>query len=117
MSHRPPLTVRSRCCVRCCGWRSGEDGSTSSRRSSSWTSPRGASAGSRRKKRYFWPITGEDNEIVFPFATSRSHSHVPPFLGSFAGTLLSDGYEAYAAYARNHAGVIHAVCPGSTRTG
>lgn len=60
---------------------------------------------------YFWPIYGEANEIVFPFATSRAHSHVQAFLGnSFAGTLLSDGYEAYAAYARNSTQVIHAEC-------
>lgn len=59
---------------------------------------------------YFWPIYGQDHEVVFPFAPSRSHTHVPAFLGSFTGTLLSDGYEAYAAYARNHTGVTHAEC-------
>ena len=26
---------------------------------------------------YFCPIYGQDNEVVFPFATSRSHAHVP----------------------------------------
>ena len=59
---------------------------------------------------YFWPIYGEDNEVVFPFATSRSHSHVQTFLGAFTGTLLSDGYEAYAAYARHNTEVTHAEC-------
>ena len=71
-------------------------------------------AGRREKGKlrqgYFWPIYGEDNEVVFPFATSRSHSQVQTFLGSFTGTLLSDGYEAYAAYARNNAEVTHAEC-------
>ena len=32
------------------------------------------------------------------------------FLGDFNGTLLSDGYEAYAAYARKKDGVTHAQC-------
>jgi len=72
-------------------------------------------AGRREKGRmrqgYFWPIHGEDNEVVFPFATSRSHRHVEAFLGTaFTGTLLSDGYEAYAAYARNNTEVTHAEC-------
>ena len=71
-------------------------------------------AGRREKGKmrqgYFWPIYGQDNEVVFPFATSRSHSHVQTFLGSFTGTLLSDGYEAYAAYARNNTEVTHAEC-------
>jgi len=71
-------------------------------------------AGRREKGKlrqgYFWPIYGEDNEVVFPFATSRSHSQVQTFLGSFTGTLLSDGYEAYAAYARNNAEMTHAEC-------
>ena len=33
------------------------------------------------------------------------------FLGNtFKGTLLSDGYDAYAAYARNNSEVTHAEC-------
>ena len=71
-------------------------------------------AGRREKGKlrqcYFWPIYGEDNEVVFPFATSRSHNNVQTFLGAFTGTLLSDGYEAYAAYARNNTAVTHAEC-------
>jgi transposase len=71
-------------------------------------------AGRREKGKlrqcYFWPIHGQDNEVVFPFATSRAHSHVPNLLGAFTGTLLSDGYEAYAAYARNNTAVTHAEC-------
>ncbi len=42
-------------------------------------------AGRREKGKlrqgYLWPIYGEDNEVVFPFATSRSHRHVEAFLG------------------------------------
>ncbi len=71
-------------------------------------------AGHREKGKmrqgYFWPIHGEDNEVVFPFATSRAHSHAQSFLGSFTGTLVSDGYAAYAAYAKNNTEVTHAEC-------
>ena len=49
---------------------------------------------------YFWPVYGEDDEIVFHYAPTRAHEHVEAFLGNFSGTLLSDGYAAYAAFAR-----------------
>jgi transposase len=62
------------------------------------------------RQAYFWPIYGEDDEIVFHYAPSRAHHHVQAFLGEFSATLLSDGYEAYAAYARHNAEVTHAAC-------
>jgi len=62
------------------------------------------------RQAYFWPIYGEDDESVFHYAPSRAHHHVQAFLGEFSATLLSDGYEAYAAYARHNAEVTHAAC-------
>jgi transposase len=62
------------------------------------------------RQAYFWPIYGEDDESVFHDAPSRAHHHVQAFLGEFSATLLSDGYEAYAAYARHNAEVTHAAC-------
>ena len=64
----------------------------------------------RMRQGYFWPIHGEDDEIVFPYAPTREHKHVEAFLGEFRGTLVSDGYEAYARYAAKRAGVRHAQC-------
>lgn len=65
----------------------------------------------KMRQAYFWPIYGQADEIVFPYAASRSHSHVQSFLGhGFKGTLLSDGYEAYAAYTKNNTEVTHAQC-------
>ena len=58
---------------------------------------------------YFWPVYGEADEIVFHYAPSRAHEHVETFLAGFRGTLLSDGYAAYEAYARRHA-LLHAQC-------
>jgi len=45
---------------------------------------------------FFWPLYGDADEMVFRYAPSREHRHVEAFLGDFRGTLLSDGYEAYA---------------------
>ena len=47
------------------------------------------------RRGYFWPIFGDADEIVFPYAPTREHKHVEAFLGDFRGTLVSDGYEAY----------------------
>lgn len=66
---------------------------------------------------YFWPIYGDADEIVFHYAPSRAHRHVQALLGDFNGTLLSDGYEAYAAYARQRSDVIHAECWAHCRRG
>ena len=71
----------------------------------------------RMRQGYFWPIYGEDDEIVFPFAPTREHRHVEAFLGDFEGVLSSDGYEAYARYAAKRAGVRHAQCWAHARRG
>lgn len=63
------------------------------------------------RQAYFWPIYGEDDEVVFHYAASRAHEQVQRFLGStFTGTLLSDGYAAYTRYAENNPAVTHASC-------
>ena len=53
----------------------------------------------KMKQCYYWPVLGDRDEVVFHFAPSRAHHHVARFLGDFEGTLVSDGYGAYAAYA------------------
>lgn len=71
----------------------------------------------KMRQAYFWPIYGQDEEIVFHYAPSRAHRHVQTFLGGFSATLLSDGYEAYAAYAKQNAEVTHAACWSHCRRG
>ena len=72
----------------------------------------------KMRQAYFWPVYGEDDEVLFHYAPSRAHSHVETFLGEdFKGTLLSDGYEAYAAYAKQNAQVTHAECWSHCRRG
>jgi transposase len=64
----------------------------------------------KMRQGYFWPIYGDADEIVFRYAPSREHRHVEAFLGNFQGTLVSDGYEAYAAYAKGKSDIMHAEC-------
>jgi transposase len=71
----------------------------------------------KMRQGYFWPIYGDSDEMVFHYASTREHRHVRAFLGDFSGTLLSDGYEAYAAYARHNDQVTHAQCWAHCRRG
>ena len=63
------------------------------------------------KATYFWPVYGDRDEVCFPHFASRRHECVQQVLGRCAPStvLLSDGYEAYASYARQ-TGVTHAQC-------
>ena len=68
---------------------------------------------------YFWPIYGEHDEVCFPFFESRRHEHVQQALGlkqPGQAVLLSDGYEAYASYAKK-VGVTNAQCWAHSRRG
>ena len=76
----------------------------------------GRKAKGRLRQGYLWPIYGEADEIVFTYTPSRAAGHVRDVLGeSFSGTLVSDGYEAYARYTRQNTSVTHAECWAHTR--
>jgi hypothetical protein len=63
------------------------------------------------RQAYFWPIYGQDDEVVFHYAATRAHEAVPRFLGSgFKRTLVSDGYGAYARFTASNPDVTHAGC-------
>jgi transposase len=60
---------------------------------------------------YFWPIYGEDHEVVFTYNKSRGRLHVESVLKEqFQGTLITDGYSAYARFVEKTQGVTHAQC-------
>lgn len=66
----------------------------------------------KMKQAYFWPVYGEQDEVCFPFSTSRAHAMVVDTLGLRCrddAVLLSDGYAAYASYAKR-TGITHAQC-------
>jgi len=63
------------------------------------------------KQRYFWPLYGEDHEVVFTYSDSRGRRHIVSVLkNQFSGTLITDGYAAYARYAEQTQDIIHAQC-------
>jgi transposase len=57
-----------------------------------------------------WPIYGDQDEIVFTYASRRATEHIKTQLKDFKGTILSDGYSAYACYAQQTEGIVHAQC-------
>jgi transposase len=64
----------------------------------------------KMKTGYFWPLYGDCDEVAFPFAPNRAHAQVEALLGDFRGTLVSDGYEAYARFHDKRREVVHALC-------
>jgi transposase len=64
---------------------------------------------------YFWPVYGEQDEVAFPFAASRAGAVVREALGSFCGTLLTDGYIVYERFAQTANRLVHAQCWSHTR--
>ncbi|MGH7337981.1 MAG: IS66 family transposase, partial [Myxococcota bacterium] len=71
----------------------------------------------KMKTGYFWPLYGDRDEVAFPYAPTRAHAHVEELLAGFAGTLVSDGYEAYARFAERKDAIVHALCWSHTRRG
>lgn len=72
----------------------------------------GRSGHGKMKTGYFWPIYGERDEVCFPFYPSRGAEHLRAALGVLHDTqrvLLTDGYAAYASYAKK-LGITHAQC-------
>ena len=65
----------------------------------------------KMKQGYFWPLYGDQDEIVFTFSASRGRQHIEKTLRQqFSGTLLSDGYRAYASYVNANDKITHAQC-------
>ena len=71
----------------------------------------GISVPGKMRQAYIWPMMSLEHDLCFTYASSRSGTHVASLLKDFSGTLLTDGYEVYAQYAREHSGRIrHALC-------
>lgn len=65
----------------------------------------------KMKQAYFWPIYGEQDEVVFTFSQSRGMKHIQDLLDHvWQGTLLTDGYAAYSRYETTSPDVTHAQC-------
>lgn len=71
----------------------------------------GKSGKGKMKQAWFWPLYGDQHEVVFTYSASRGRQHIENTLkNDFKGTLLSDGYVAYARYAEQCKGITHAQC-------
>jgi IS1 family transposase len=65
----------------------------------------------KMKQAYFWPVYGEDDEVVFTYSDGRGRQQVEKLLKThFKGTLITDGYAAYARYVQKTEGITHAQC-------
>ncbi|MGH8268745.1 MAG: IS66 family transposase, partial [Steroidobacteraceae bacterium] len=72
----------------------------------------GRSERGKMRTAYFWPVYGEHNEVCFPYFPSREGANVYAALGvdaAVGSVLLTDGYAAYASYAKK-VGITHALC-------
>ena len=66
----------------------------------------------KMRSAYFWPIYGLHDEVCFTYYPDRKASNVQHALGLSppdGAVLLSDGYSAYASYAKKM-GLTHAQC-------
>jgi len=65
----------------------------------------------KMKQAWFWPVYGQDDEVCFVFSPTRASRVVTDTLGKhFSGTLITDGYAAYARYAQARPEITHANC-------
>lgn len=64
----------------------------------------------KMKTTYYWPLYGDKDEVAFAWFSSRAGPNVKALLGDFSGTLLSDGYSAYASYVAQAKDIVHAQC-------
>ena len=60
---------------------------------------------------YLWVLSRPGGDVVFDWKLSRKHGELTSLLtADYKGVLQSDGYEAYAAYARSHDKVFWVGC-------
>jgi transposase len=60
---------------------------------------------------YLWVVSAPGGDVVFDWRLSRRHGELTTLLtDNYVGLMQSDGYEAYAAYARSHPAVAWLGC-------
>ena len=64
----------------------------------------------KMQQAWYWPLLGDQDEMAFHFSPSRARKVVDDLLEGFQGTLVTDGYPVYKAYARDNDNIIHAQC-------
>jgi transposase len=60
---------------------------------------------------YLWVVSAPGGDVVFDWRLSRRHGELTTLLSdNYVGLMQSDGYEAYASYARSHPAVAWLGC-------
>lgn len=67
--------------------------------------------GGHAEQGYLWVVSAPGGDVVFDWRLSRRHGELTTLLtDNYVGLMQSDGYEAYAAYARSHPHVAWLGC-------
>lgn len=67
---------------------------------------------------YLWVVSAPGGDVVFDWRLSRRHGELTSLLtDDYTGLMQSDGYQAYAAYARSHPAVAWLGCWAHARRG
>jgi transposase len=59
---------------------------------------------------WLWVISRPGDDVVFDWRLSRRHGELTSLIKGYTGILQSDGYGAYAAHAKTHAGITWVAC-------
>lgn len=59
---------------------------------------------------YLWVYHHPGRDVLFEWHTGRGADCLKKMLDDFSGTMQTDGYASYSAYARQHGGIILAGC-------
>lgn len=59
---------------------------------------------------WLWVISRPGEDVVFDWRLSRRHGELTSLINGYSGILQSDGYSAYASYAKLHPGVTWVAC-------
>ncbi len=59
---------------------------------------------------WLWVVSRPGGDVVFDWRLSRRHDELTSLLTDYRGVLQSDGFEAYPAFAREHAAVVWVGC-------
>jgi transposase len=59
---------------------------------------------------WLWVVSRPGGDVVFDWRLSRRHDELTSLLADYRGVLQSDGFEAYPAFAREHAAVVWIGC-------
>lgn len=67
--------------------------------------------GAGARQGYLWVVSAPGGDVVFDWRLSRRHGELTTLLtDDYVGLLQSDGYDAYASYARSHPAVAWLGC-------